>query len=226
MYRPEELLGPLNDVERKYAPKQLFAEGDRDILLRGGRVSIVGSRKANPESLSRASRLARILAEHGHVVVSGLARGIDTAAHEAAIQAGGKTIAVIGTPLDKVYPKENTGLQMNIMREHLCISQFPVGYPVMPKNFPMRNRTMALITDATVIIEAGEKSGSLSQGWEALRLGRELFISGWLIETTKLKWPGQMLGYGARVLSENTVETLLQGLPDRHGTLILDELAI
>jgi DNA processing protein len=226
MYTPEELLGPLNEVERKYAPPALFVAGKPEILTSGGRVSIVGSRKARKESLSRAGQLARTLVDQGHVVVSGLARGIDTAAHQAAIAAGGKTVAVIGTPLDKVYPRENTSLQTEIMQEHLCISQFPSGYPTQPKNFPIRNRTMALISDATVIIEAGETSGSLSQGWEALRLGRALFISQWLTKEKGLKWPAEMLSYGARVLSKETLEELLEQLPDRHGTLIFDELAI
>ena len=226
MPMPEELLGPLNEVERKYAPPTLFVQGDTEILTRGGRVSIVGSRKASADSLRRAEKLALILAERGHVVVSGLAQGIDTAAHRAAIAAGGRTIAVIGTPLNKVYPKENASLQSQIMQKHLCISQFPPGYPIQPKNFPIRNRTMALISDATVIIEAGETSGSLSQGWEALRLGRELFISNWLTQDKSLKWPGQMLGYGARVLSDQTLQTLIDELPERNGTLIFDELAI
>lgn len=226
MYTPEELLGPLNEVERKYAPPTLFIAGQPEILMSGGRVSIVGARKASKKSLSYAGKLARVLVEQGHVVVSGLARGIDTAAHKAAISAGGKTVAVIGTPLDKVYPRENTPLQTEIMREHLCVSQFPSGYPMQPKNFPIRNRTMALISDATVIIEAGETSGSLSQGWEALRLGRELFITQWLTQEKGLKWPDKMLSYGARVLSEQAMETLLDGLPDRQGTLIFDELTI
>lgn len=226
MCTPEELLGPLNEVERKYAPPTLFVAGEPEILTKGGRVSIVGSRKASRESLARVGQLAKILAERGHVVVSGLAAGIDTAAHRAAIAAGGKTIAVIGTSLDKVYPRENAALQAEIMREHLCISQFPSGYPIQPKNFPMRNRTMALVSDATVIIEAGQTSGSLSQGWEALRLGRSLFISEWLTKEKDLTWPAQMLNYGARILSKETLDELLEELPDRHGTLILDELAI
>ena len=82
------------------------------------------------------------------------------------------TIAVLGTDLDDCYPPENRPLQERLMREHLVISQFPSGTPSRRTNFPRRNRTMALLTDATVIIEAGESSGTLDQGWEALRLGR------------------------------------------------------
>jgi DNA processing protein len=126
---PSDLLGPLNEVERKNAPRLLFVAGDTSILDEGARVSIVGARKATPEGLRRASRLATLLAKRGVVVVSGLAEGVDTAAHEAAIAHGGRTVAVIGTPLDQVYPKKNAALQERIMEEHLVISQFPVGAP-------------------------------------------------------------------------------------------------
>jgi DNA processing protein len=209
------LLGPLNDVEQKHAPAVLYVAGDRSLLREGARVSVVGSRKASAAGLQRAGKLARLLASRGTVVVSGLAEGIDTAAHMAAIEAGGRTIAVIGTPLDKAYPKQNAGLQERIMREHLVVSQFPVGYPVQPKNFVIRNRSMALVSDATVIIEADDKSGSLHQGWEALRLGRGLFIAKSVVENDSVSWPEKMLHYGARVLSDETLDELFDYLPSR-----------
>ncbi|EQD40851.1 SMF family protein [mine drainage metagenome] len=163
---PAEVLGELNEVEGKYAPRELFLLGDRALLRRGPRVSVVGSRRASDEGLRRARVLASTLACHGIIVVSGLAVGIDRAAHESAIDASGHTIAVLGTPVDAVYPKENRDLQERIGREHLLVSQFPSGYPTTPKNFPIRNRTMALLTDATVIVEAGETSGTVHQGWK------------------------------------------------------------
>ena len=101
---PQELLGPLNEVEQKNAPKTLYVAGDTGILAEGARVAIVGARKASPEGLRRASKLAGLLARRGIVIVSGLAEGIDTAAHTAAIHRGGRTIAVLGTPLDQVFP--------------------------------------------------------------------------------------------------------------------------
>ena len=221
----EELLGPLNSVEQKFAPPKIFVAGDAEILRTGARVSIVGSRAASRDGLARAGKLARALVGHNVVVVSGLALGIDTAAHKAAIEAGGHTVAVIGTPLDRFYPRENKDLQLEIMREHLCVSQFPAGYPTQPKNFPIRNRTMALLSDATVIIEAGETSGSLHQGWEALRLGRGLWIAKWLTEQPGLAWPAKMLAYGARVLANETLEELLAELPEREPALTLNEFA-
>jgi DNA processing protein len=165
LYSAEELLGPLNEVEKKNAPTRLFVVGHREILDTGARVSIVGSRKASEKGLDHAWGLSHRLAEAGIVIVSGLAEGVDTSAHKAAIEARGRTVAVLGTPLDEYFPAMNRGLQTLIMQEHLCISQFPSGSPSMRGHFPMRNRTMALISDATVIVEAGEKSGSLHQGW-------------------------------------------------------------
>lgn len=213
---PEQLLGPLNEVERKHAPKQLFAAGDIEMLHHAARVSIVGARKASPEGLRRARKLSSLLAARGVVVVSGLAEGIDTAAHTAALESsGGKTVAVLGTPLDQTYPKSNAELQERLVHEQLVLSQFPSGKPVQKGNFPTRNRTMALISDATVIIEAGETSGSLHQGWEALRLGRPLFIAKSIVENPSLTWPAKMLEYGAYVLSDETFDELLALLPDR-----------
>jgi DNA processing protein len=208
---PEEVLGPLNDAEQVHAPKQLFVAGDVTLLKRRPKVAIVGSRQGTEDGLRRAARLAKVLVEHGVVVVSGLARGVDTAAHRAAIQAGGRTIAVIGTPLNQVYPRENASLQREIAAKHAVVSQFPQGHPIRPANFPLRNRTMALICDASVIVEAGETSGSLSQGWEALRLGRALFLMASIVERPGLKWPQKMMEYGAEILRDP--EALLEVLP-------------
>jgi DNA processing protein len=211
---PEELLGPLNEVEAKNAPARLYVSGDVELLRGGTRVSIVGSRKASSEGLGRTRALAKALAERGIVVVSGLAEGVDTAAHEAALASSARTLAVIGTPLDQVYPAKNRALQERLMREQLVVSQFPSGTAVQPKNFPMRNRTMALLTDATVIVEAGEGSGALYQGWEALRLGRLLFLMESVANDPKLSWPAKMIGYGAQVLSRKNLEVVLDEMPE------------
>lgn len=213
MTTPAEILGALNDVEAKNAPARLYFSGDVSLLARGPRVSIVGSRKASAEGLTRARSLAKALVARDMIVVSGLAAGIDTAAHSAAIEAGGRTIAVLGTPLDEAYPKENAELQARIAREHLVVSQFASGTAVTPKNFPIRNRTMALLTDATVIVEAGEKSGTLHQGWEALRLGRLLFLMESVATDASLSWPKEMIHYGAQVLSRGNLDESLADIP-------------
>lgn len=209
--RPEEILGPLNEVERKNAPEWLYLEGDRALLEPRPRVSIVGTRTPSQGGINRAARLARELVAEGVVIVSGLARGVDTVAHRTTIEAKGRTIAVLGTPLDEAYPKENALLQRDIAENHLVVSQYAPGHPTGRTNFPRRNRTMALLSDATVIIEAGDGSGTLSQGWEALRLGRNLCILQSVVEDTSLAWPAEMVRYGAQILSSTT--QLLDVLP-------------
>jgi DNA processing protein len=210
---PTEILGDLNDVEAKFAPRQLFIRGDRDLLTRGPRVSIVGSREASPMGLKRSAMLSKALCRRGIVVVSGLAAGVDRAAHEAALEAGGETIAVLGTPLDQFFPKDNRSLQERIGAEQLLVSQFPTGYPVTARNFPIRNRTMALLTDATVIVEAGERSGTLHQGWEALRLGRLLFLMESVVCDRSLTWPAKMIAYGAQVLTRENLGVAVKNIP-------------
>lgn len=215
---PQELLGrPLNEIEQKFAPSMLFLSSGKSIPLPGPRVAIVGSRKASSPGILLAQEIASFLAGKSVIVVSGLAEGIDTTAHEAAIRHGGSTVAVLGTPLDKFYPAKNVALQKTIMRNHWAISQFPVGYPTEPKNFVIRNRTMALVSDASIIVEAGETSGSLHQGWEALRLGRPLFISKVITDNVSLKWPKKMMEYGAVELSE--FEEVIDVLPSSERIL-------
>ncbi len=207
------LLGTLNDLELTHSPERLFLRGDLSLLKQGARVAIVGSRQATAAGLERCERFARRLAERDIVIVSGLAAGIDTAAHRSAIACGGRTIAVLGTPLDDAYPKENADLQAQIALDHLLVSQFPPGSRVTPRNFPIRNRTMALLCDATVIIEASQSSGTRHQGWEALRLGRVLFLAREVVENRELTWPAEMMRYGAQILSEENVEQVAENLP-------------
>ena len=214
-HTPEDLLGQLNDVERKNAPKLLYLAGDPRLLSEGGRVSVVGSRNVSAAGIKRARALTQALVAHDIIVVSGLARGVDSVAHETAIACGGRTVAVVGTPLDRSYPPENQALQQRIMREHLAVSQFPPGTPPRRQNFAMRNRTMALLSDATMIVEAGEKSGTLHQGWEALRLGRPLFLLESVATNPLLSWPKEMIGYGAQVLTRENLPTVLENLPKR-----------
>jgi DNA processing protein len=216
-YAPSVLLGrSLNDIERKFAPSKLYAAGPMQIPLPRPRVAIVGSREATPKSLADAEAITKTLTQEGVVIVSGLAKGIDSAAHRAAIASGGQTIAVLGTPLDRVYPQENAQLQAEVIKRHLAISQYELGSVVMRSNFVRRNRTMALIADASVIVQAGESSGSLSQGYEALRLGRPLFIWKPLFESS-LKWPKEMVRYGAMTLSDPN--DLLENLPSKKSVL-------
>ena len=207
---PEQLLGPLNAVESKNAPRELHFQGDLELLHRP-RVSIVGSRAAGEEAVRRAARLSRELSRAGVVIVSGLAEGIDTAAHRAAIEENGSTIAVLGNGLSTFYPTENRELQLLIARDHLLLTEFAEGTPPKSGNFPARNRTMALVSQATVIVDAQERSGTVSQAWEAIRLGRPLFLMRSLVDKPGLEWPKLVMEYGADVL--DSTEQLLSFLP-------------
>ena len=166
-------------------------------------LSVVGSRRPTREGLLRAERLAREITREGLAVVSGLASGIDTAAHLAALESGGATIAVIGTPLAECYPPGNALLQDTIAKDHLLISQVPVlGYAQQSasqrrRHFPERNATMSALTLGTIIVEAGERSGTHHQARAALHQGRKLFILDSCFGNPGITWPRRYEGQGA-----------------------------
>lgn len=166
-------------------------------------VAVVGTRKPSEAGVARARKLARTLVERDFTVVSGLAAGVDTTAHETALAAGGRTIAVIGTPISDCYPPQNKQLQERIAREYLLISQVPVlRYRLQkpPQNryfFPERNITMSALTEATVIVEASDTSGTLTQARAALHQGRKLFILSSCFEQPGLAWPARFEKQGA-----------------------------
>ena len=211
-----ELLGrPMNEVESKHSPDRLFVRGPMKLPLRRPRVSVIGTREPTEKGITDAREITQVLVGGDVLVVSGLAAGIDTVAHRTAIDRKGRTAAVLGTPLNRSYPRQNAGLQEEIAASHLIISQFPAGRPVTRKNFVIRNKTMALISDATIIVEAGGTSGSLHQGWETMRLGRPLFMTKAAASDQRLSWPQEMIQYGAMVLSDpsDVFDFLPSGLP-------------
>lgn len=166
-------------------------------------VSVVGARKASPDGVKRARRLSRELVNAGYTIVSGLAEGIDTAAMTSALESNGKTIGVIGTPIDQYYPKKNANLQDQIADEHLLVSQVPFyryknqPFPTKKYYFPQRNETMAALSEATIIVEASEKSGSLTQARAAIQQGRKLFILNSCFENSAITWPAYYEKLGA-----------------------------
>lgn len=190
----------LRDAE--YPVELLYYQGFWD-LVDTRCVAIVGTRKPSEEGAKRAERLTRLLAKDGFTVVSGLATGIDTIAHKTAMSVGAPTIAVIGTPLATVYPRENDQLQAEIARDHLLISQVPVcryfdqDWRINRGFFPERNITMSALTEATVIVEAGETSGTLIQARHALKQKRKLFILDSCFEVEGLTWPHHYAKQGA-----------------------------
>lgn len=190
---PEKLLDADHPVEL------LYYRGFWDLIYTPS-VAIVGARHPTEDGVKRARTLARMLVDDGYTVVSGLASGIDKAAHTAAIAHGGNTIAVIGTAIDHNYPKENAELQEHIAREHLLISQVPVWrYSQQGPHgnrlfFPERNVTMSAITQATIIVEASDTSGTLIQARAALKQGRKLFILESCFQNSAITWPHKYEG--------------------------------
>lgn len=189
-----------------YPVALLYFQGWWD-LAASRSVAVVGTRKPTPEGLARTRKLVKALVRDNFTIVSGLATGVDTAAHETAIGEGGRTVAVIGTPLSHVYPKENVALQRQIASEFLLISQVPVcryerqDYRRNRLFFPERNVTMSALTEATIIVEAGETSGTLIQARAALDQGRKLFI----LESCfhqGLSWPQRFAEKGAIRVAE------------------------
>ena len=138
-------------------------------------VAIVGARRATPYGLEVAERLAADLAARGVTIVSGFARGIDTAAHHGALAAGGRTLGVLGAGIDVLYPPENVALAREVAAHGALLTQFPPGTPPLPYNFPTRNRTLAALALGVVVVEAAERSGSLITAGFAADLGREVF---------------------------------------------------
>ena len=211
----EDLIGPLNEIEQKYAPQQLWVGGDQSIFAAGRITSVVGSRQPSPAGVRRTRRLVSELVNRDIAVLSGLALGIDTVAHTTAIERGGRTIAVLGTPLDEVTPRSNRRLQDRIIREHVAVSQFAPGSVVKKWNFAVRNRTMALLSPATVIVEAGEGSGTRHQAWEALRLGRPLYFLKSAVGSGNIRWINEQIEYGAEILTDQNCAEVLDSIPTR-----------
>jgi DNA processing protein len=192
--RNKELFDAREKIDRRAKSVLLYMAGDLE-LLRSPCVAVVGTREVSEEGARRTRKLAAMLVQSQITVVSGLALGVDTQAHSAALAAGGRTIAVIGTPMDRCNPQRNAPMQEEIYRRHLLISQFEWGAAVFPQNFPQRNRTMAAVSDATVIVEASDSSGTLHQAIECVNLGRPLFILRSLVNDSRVSWPRKFLHY-------------------------------
>jgi DNA processing protein len=195
----------------------LYYTGNIDLLSTRS-IAVVGTRKPSEEGLRQAAEVTRFLVSHDFTIISGLAAGIDTAAHTAAMEANGRTIAVIGTPLDHAYPAENRDLQLRIAREHLLVTQVPfIRYREQSIKgnrlfFPERNKTMSALSEATVIVEAGETSGTLIQARAALYQKRKLFILERCFENPHIGWPSEYLAQGA--IRVGNFEDILSNLSD------------
>jgi DNA processing protein len=182
-------------------PILLFARGNID-LLRGTGFAVVGTRRPTPYGVAVAEKMSGDLARAGLTIVSGMARGIDTAAHRGTLAAGGKTIAVLGCGVDVVYPSENKKLAADIICQGLIISEFPMGSIAFPQNFPIRNRIIAGMSVGLLVVEGAQYSGSAITAKLAIDQGREVFAIPGNI-TNKLSWgPNLLIKQGAKLVQD------------------------
>lgn len=184
-------------------PLMLFAKGRID-LLEAQCIAVVGTRSPTPYGMAATERLSADLARAGLAIISGMARGIDTAAHKAALDQDGDTIAVFGCGVDMLYPADNRRLYDTIARKGLLLSEFPMGAPAYPQNFPIRNRIVSGISLGVLIVEGAQHSGSAITARLAMDQGREVFAVPGNI-TSKMSWgPNLLIKQGAKLVQEWT----------------------
>lgn len=183
-------------------PLTLFYRGDLSLLGRPG-LAIVGSRRASTYAINVAELLARQLAPTGLTIVSGLALGVDCASHTAALDAGGTTIAVLGTGIDVIYPRANRRLFRRIAEHGLIVTEFPPGSPPRPEHFPIRNRIISGLSHGTVIVEATSRSGSLITARMAAEQGRDVFAVPGSIFSPGSEGTHRLIQYGAKLVHDS-----------------------
>lgn len=191
-------------------PCLLYAKGDSDVL-KGNCIAIVGSRNASYYGKKIAFKLAEQLARIGLIIVSGLARGIDSYAHKGALAVGGTTIAVMGNGLDVVYPRENFQLMKEISKNGLLLSEYPPGTSPLRGNFPARNRLISGLSLGVVVVEASERSGALITADFALEQNREVFAVPGNINSAMSAGTNNLIKQGAKIV--NHVEDILEEFP-------------
>ncbi len=200
--------------EIPYPPPYLFLRGTLE-PEDAQAVALVGTRSASYYGIKTCRRLAGALARRGWRVVSGLARGIDTAAHQGALENNGRTLAVLGCGLDVVYPPENKKFYQQIPEQGALISEFPLGTPPEGKNFPIRNRLISGLAWAVVVVEAGERSGTHITVQYALDQGREVLAVPGPVDSPNSLGPHRLIQQGAKLVHE--VGDILQELPRIAG---------
>ncbi len=179
-------------------------------------VAIVGSRKASPYGIRAAESMAQELSVHGFTIVSGMARGVDSAAHSGALAVSGRTLAVLGCGLDIQYPPENTKLYREITQQGAVISEFSLGTPPLPAHFPHRNRIISGLSMGTLVVEATERSGSLITAQCALEQGREVFAIPGNLGALNSQGTNRLIKAGAKLVEG--VQDILEELQPQLGT--------
>ena len=196
-------------------PVLLYLQGDRNVLARRS-LAVVGSRNPTPQGRDNAKAFSKALAEAGLTIVSGLALGVDGAAHQGALAGGGATIAVVGTGLDLVYPTRHTNLASEIAKSGLIISEYPLGMPPLSPNFPRRNRIIAGLTEGCLVVEAALKSGSLITARLASEAGREVFAIPGSIHSPLSRGCHALIRLGAKLVED--AADVLEELPPLAGS--------
>lgn len=190
-------------------PLLLYIKGRPDLLNRPA-LAVVGSRNATPQGLSNAEAFSRALSEAGLCVVSGLAHGVDAAAHRGALQGQGSSIAVVGTGLDRIYPAANRDLAHALAADGAIVSEFPLGTPPLAANFPRRNRIISGLGVGTLVVEASVQSGSLITARLALEQGRDVFAIPGSIHAPQSKGCHRLIKQGAKLVE--TAQDILEEL--------------
>jgi DNA processing protein len=198
-------------------PIALYVRGDLARACGQPCLAIVGSRRCSTYGVNAAQSLSRDLAANGLTIVSGLARGIDAAGHRGALEAGGLTIAVVGTGLETTYPREHKKLEEEILAEGAVISEFPLGTPPLPQNFPYRNRILSGLGFGVMIVEAAEHSGSLITARLAYEQGRDVFAVPGNITSQTSFGPNYLIKDGAKLVQHwrDVVEELPRNIKER-----------
>ena len=206
------------------APLLLYVRGNVKVLSQYA-VAVVGSRRPSAYGSSAAHRLAHDLAQRQLVVTSGLARGVDSAAHRGALEAKGNTVAVLGSGIDVIYPRENKSLAAEIAKSGAVISEFPLGTGPTPENFPIRNRIISGLSLGVVVVEAAEYSGSLITARLALEQNREVYAVPGNITSAQSFGPNHLIKQGAKlvdqwmdVIEEFPPEVRIQLLPPAEAS--------
>jgi DNA processing protein len=220
---PEEEAYPERLREIYDPPAVLWIRGNVELLARPG-IAVVGTRQPSPYGAGMAELLSRDLANRRLVILSGMARGVDTAAHKGAIEAGGKTVAVWGTGIDVIYPKENKKLAESIVASGgTIVSEYPLGTFPAPQNFPIRNRILSGMSVGVVVIEAAEYSGTRITARCAMEQNRDVYAVPGNV-TNKNAWgPNTLIKQGAKLTA--TWEDVWEDLPSQIRLALEDEMS-
>lgn len=200
-------------LELPHPPPLLYMKGDwREADRRA--LAVVGTRRPSPYGIRSARAFALGLAEAGFTVVSGLARGVDTLAHESALDGGTRTVAVLGSGIDRLYPPENLGLSRRIAGAGCLISEYPLGMEPLAENFPRRNRLISALSCGTLVVEAGNDSGALITAQYALEQGRDVFAVPGAIMSAGTRGTHKLIKEGAYLAETvDDILSVLSGLP-------------